>query len=71
MIVATLSGKSKSTFLLKITNDILLALDSGNVSLLTLLNPSAAFGKVDYCILLDRLRHLWYCTLLVFFLSDK
>ena len=50
---------STETALLKITNDILLALVSGNVSLLTLLNHSAAFDTIDLCILLDRLQHMY------------
>ena len=49
---------SAETALLRITNDNLLALDSGNVSLLTLLNLSAAFDTIDRCILLNRLQHL-------------
>ena len=47
------------TSLLKITNDIILALDSGNVSLLTLLGLSAAFDTTDHCILLNRLQHMY------------
>ena len=50
---------STETVLLKITNDILLALDSGNVSLLTFFDLSAAFDTIDHCILLDRLQHMY------------
>ena len=53
---------STETAFLKITNDILLALDSGNVSLLTLLDLSAAFDIIDRCILLNRLQHMYGVT---------
>ena len=69
---------STETALFKILNDILLSLYTSSVSLLTLLDLSAAFDKIDHCILLNRRQqtpthvwHLGYCTLLVFFLSDK
>ena len=62
---------STETALLKITNDILLALDSGYVSLLTLLDLSAAFDRIDHCILLNRLQHMCdiFCTALPWFSS--
>ena len=49
---------STETTVLKVLADILLALDSGNLVILTLLDHSAAFDSVDHntLIALDRLR---------------
>ena len=50
---------STQTAFFKITNDILLALDSGSVSLLTLWDLSAAFDTIYLCILLNRFQHMY------------
>jgi len=47
---------STETAVLKVLSDILSALDTGNIAMLTLLSLSAAFDSVDHNTLLQRLR---------------
>ena len=47
---------STETAVLRVLSDILLALDSGNLAMLTLLDLSAAFDSVDHVTLLRRLQ---------------
>jgi len=52
-------GHSTKTALLNMMNDILHALDNGDVTVVTLLDLSAAFDAIDHNILCQRLEHLY------------
>ena len=49
------SGHSTETALLKVANDLLCNIDSGDVAMLTMLDLSAAFDTLDHDILIHRL----------------
>ena len=67
---------STETALLRVVNDLLQASDRGEVSILTLLDLSAAFDTIDHEILLNRLQDVFGCTGVVLswfrsYLSDR
>ena len=50
---------STETALLKLTNDIMETTDSGKITILTVLDMSAAFDTLDHATLLHRLEHIF------------
>ena len=59
------TGHSSETAVLKVLSDILLGIDTSDLSALVLLDLSAAFDMVDHHILLQRLEHSYGITGLV------
>ena len=64
------AGHSRETALLKVQNNILLAMDRQHVTLLVLLDLSAAFDIVDHQVLLGHLWHYRNCSLMVSIIFD-
>lgn len=68
---------STETALIKVTNDLLRAADSGIFSILIILNLSSAFDTVDHDFLISRLKNYvgisdvaldWFVSYLLYFL---
>jgi len=53
---------STETALIRVVNDLLKSADRGQVSILSLLDLSAAFDTIDHAILCERLRSAFGCT---------
>lgn len=64
---------STETALLKVTNDIMMSADSGEYTVLVLLDLTSAFDTANHTILINRQRpgwDVWLCSRLVFILHN-